>query len=77
MPEGGGGQGQADHHGVPGQSRRHQGERGGQPDDQRDPPSGGGQPEGSAPDLLEVELVAGQEDEEGQAEIGQPGDHVV
>jgi hypothetical protein len=33
-----------------------------------------GQFQWTAPDLLEVELVAGQEDEEGQAEVGEPDD---
>ena len=32
---------------------------------------------GSAPDPLQVELVAGQEDQEGQPEVGEAGDHAA
>ena len=33
--------------------------------------------QGPAPDPLEVQLVAGQEDQEGQSEIREPGDHAA
>ncbi len=43
------------------------------PIDQRDRPPGGGQLQGPAPDLLQVQLVAGQEHQEGEPQVGQAG----
>jgi len=75
--EGRGREGQSDHDGVAGQARRHQDEGGTQPDHQRQPPPRRGEVEWPPADLLEVQLVPGHEDQEGQAQIGEAGHDAV
>ncbi len=75
--QGGGGEGQSDDDRIQHRAQRHQRQRGQQGHSQRDHPTEGGQPQGSAANAGQIQLETGQEHEKGKPHLAEGRDHAV